>query len=208
MRFRNSRHAYGAIAKMLHWTVALLFLGSYTSVYFRHWFTEPKTGPNWTALQLHLSLGITIAVIVGLRVLYRLWDIPPHEMPAPMWQQRAARIVHGLLYAVMIVMPITGYLGTGVATEFLGLFQIPKFPDTGLFATVVQGWMGLSFAEFEKPLDFVHKRGGAYVVWVLIAVHVAGALQHHVVRRDETLRRMLPGATSGEALPGAAGRIT
>lgn len=194
MSLRSSRTAYGTIAKLLHWSIALLFLGSYSSVYFRHWFTEPKTPINWTALQLHLSFGITIAGFVFLRVLYRLWDVQPAEVPAPAWQQQAARLVHRLLYAFMIIMPVTGYLGTGVATDVFGLFTVPKFPDTALFATVVQGWMGLTFEEFEKPIDFIHKRSGAYVVWVLIAVHVAGALQHHVIRKDDTLRRMLPGS--------------
>lgn len=201
MRVRNAADRYGAIAKALHWSIALLFLGSYASVYFRQWFTEPKTEPNLAALHLHLSFGITIGVLVLLRVLYRLWDVQPHPLPAPAWQQAAARTVHALLYAAMIVMPITGYLGTGVATEFFGLFVIPKFQDTWLFATLVQGWLGLSFQEFEKPIDVIHKTAGAWVVWVLIAVHVAGALQHHLVRKDDTLRRMLPDGAAGRTRP-------
>ena len=198
-QLRNTVHRYGAVAKTLHWTIALLFLGSYSSVYFRHWFTEPKTELNLAALQLHLAFGVTIGSLVVLRVLYWLWEVQPQKLPAPPWQQMAARLVHALLWAAMIVMPITGYLGTGLDSKLFGLFVIPKFQDTWLFATVVQGWLGLTFQEFEKPIDVVHKTGGAWVVWVLIAVHVMGALQHHIIRKDDTLRRMLPGGTTTNA---------
>ena len=143
--------------------------------------------------------------MVALRVLYRLWDVQPREVPAPAWQQRLARAVHVLLYAAMIVMPITGYLGTG--TEFFGLFVIPKFPETWLFAALVQGWLGLTFEEFEKPLDLIHHTAGAYVVWVLIAVHVAGALQHHMIRKDETLLRMLPRRMAGPRIGASRGTL-
>ena len=52
MRFKNTADNYGSIAKWLHWGTAILFLASYSSVYYRHWFTEEKTLENWIALQL------------------------------------------------------------------------------------------------------------------------------------------------------------
>jgi cytochrome b561 len=82
-----------------------------------------------------------------------------------------------------------GCLGTGVATEY---FAIPKFADTSLFTWLVAERLGMTFQEFEKPIDFIHKNGGAYVVWVLIAGHAAAAIYHHVRLRDDGLTRMLP----------------
>lgn len=114
---------------------------------------------------------------------------PPEHLPAPAWQLRAASIVHFLLYAFMILMPITDYLGTGAPTEYLG---IPKFEDTALFQALVADQWALTFKEFEKPFDFFHKRSGAFVVWVLIAIHIAGPLYHHFVMRNATMRRMMP----------------
>ncbi|MBC6445250.1 MAG: cytochrome b [Alphaproteobacteria bacterium GM202ARS2] len=188
----NSSERYGTVAMALHWVVAALFLALYVSVYYRQWFTEPKTEANWSALQLHLSFGVTMAVFVVLRVLYKLWSQPPQEVPGTPLEHRAAKSVHWTLYAVMIIMPITGYLGTGADTEFFGLFDITQFRHTGMYETVVQGWLGLTWEQFEPPIDFVHKQGGAYFVWVLIGVHVSAALFHHFVRKDNTLRRMLP----------------
>jgi cytochrome b561 len=180
---------YTRTAIILHWTIAALFLASYVTVYYRRWFTEPRTDGNMTALQLHLAVGITVAIFIVLRIVWRLRTPPPAELPAPAWQQRSAHLAHMALYAFMVMMPITGYLGTGVGVEYLG---IPKFEDTWLFQTLVADGLGLTFKEFEVPMDFLHKNSGAYVLWVLIAVHAAAAIYHHAILRDATLKRMMP----------------
>ena len=57
MGLKNTAASYGSIAKWIHWITAALFLASYVSVYYRHWFTEEKTPENWNALQIHLVCG-------------------------------------------------------------------------------------------------------------------------------------------------------
>ncbi len=191
MPLRNTARDYGTVAKWLHWLTALLFLASYVSVYYRHWFTEAKTPENWTALQIHLSVGISIAVVVGLRVFWRIVSRVPDPEPGTRLEHLAAHAGHYALYAVMIIMPISGYIGTGVDTEFFFLFDVPKFEDTALFALLVTDGLGISFEAFEKPVDFLHKEIlGAWLVWLLILGHAAAALYHHFIRKDRTLLRM------------------
>jgi cytochrome b561 len=190
----NTRENYGRIARWLHWGTAMLFLLSYCAVYYRHWFTEKQTPENLVALQLHLSAGISIAVIVILRIIWRNMNVQPVLEPGPRWQQLLAHSAHYALYAVMILMPLTGYIGTGVATEFFYLFQIPKFEDTWLFQTVVAGYLGMTFKQFEAPIDFLHKDiMGAWLVWILIVGHAAAAMYHHYVYKDRTLVKMTTG---------------
>lgn len=172
MTLKNTAQNYGSIAKWLHWLTALFFLGSYCTVYYRHWFTEEKTPENWTALQLHLSIGITIAVIVALRIIWRVYNIVPDQEPGTRLSHLAAHLGHYTLYAIMVIMPITGYLGTGANTEYFFVFEIAKFE------------------EFEKPIDFIHKSLGAWIVWVLIFGHALAALYHHYVKKDRTLQKM------------------
>jgi cytochrome b561 len=161
------------------------------SVYYRHWFTEEKTPENWNALQMHLSFGVTIAVLVLLRIIWRLMNTTPAEEAGTALEHKAARLGHYALYAIMIIMPVTGYLGTGVATEFFFIFDIEKFPNTWVFTQVIQEGLGISFEAFEKPIDFIHKDIlGAWLVWMLIAGHVMAALYHHFVRKDRTLKKM------------------
>ncbi len=199
MALKNSQYSYGSIAKWLHWLIALLFLMSYCTVYFRHWFTEEKTPENWIALQLHLSVGITIAVLVLLRIIWRLTNRLPDSEHGSVWAHRAAHTGHYLLYAVMILMPLTGYIGTGVNTEYFLLFDIPKFESTALFNVVVTEGLGMSFEAFEKPVDYFHKEiMGEYVLLFLIFGHIAAALFHHFILKDRTLKKMMPGTQSAE----------
>lgn len=189
MSLRNTADSYGSIAKWLHWGTAILFLGSYVTVYYRQWFTEAKTPENWTALQLHLSIGVTIAVIVLLRILWRISNRAPDPEPGTKLEHWAAKLGHLALYAVMIIMPVTGYLGTGANTEYFFMFDIPSFKSTELFAN--NFGMEMTFEEFEKPIDFIHKKiMGEWLVWLLILGHVLAALYHHFGKGDRTLRRM------------------
>lgn len=194
MSLKNTARDYGSIAKWLHWMTAALFLAAYVSVYYRQWFTEKQTPENMTALQLHLSVGVSIAVIVALRVIWRLMNRVPADEPGSVLAHRAAHLGHLALYAVMIVAPLTGYLGTGVDTRYFFLFDIPKFESTALFQSVVVDGFGLDFKTFEKPIDFIHKDVlGARLIWLLVLGHVAAALYHHFVRRDRTLLKMTSG---------------
>lgn len=191
MSLKNTANNYGLIAKWLHWVVVILFLASYISVYYRHWFTEDKTPENWTALQLHLSIGVTIAVVVVLRIIWRVTNRAPNLEPGTKLEHFAAHAGHYALYAIMIVMPITGYVGTGVNTEYFFMFDIPKFESTQLFVSLVNNGLGIEFKEFEKPIDFIHKNIlGEWLVWLLILGHVLAALYHHFVKKDRTLQKM------------------
>lgn len=194
MSLKNTADSYGRIAKWFHWTTAALFLAAYVSVYYRQWFTEKQTPENMTALQIHLSVGVSIAVIVALRVIWRLMNRAPANEPGTPLAHLAAHLGHLALYAVMIVAPITGYLGTGVNTDFFFLFEIPKFESTALFQSVVAEGMGLDFKTFEKPIDFIHKDVlGAWLIWLLVLGHAGAALYHHFVLRDRTLVKMTSG---------------
>jgi len=192
--WRNTNDRYGKLAMILHWTMALLFLGLYCSIYFRHWFTERKTDINWTALQTHMSLGVTMAVFVALRVAYKLWDKQPRDVPGSRLEHMASRGIHLALYAAMIVMPITGYISARANTEFFFLFDIPKFRETALYGLTVTEWLGIAdFKAWAKPIHAIHATSGAWIVWPLILLHIAAAVFHHWVRKDTTLKRMLPG---------------
>ena len=192
MSIRNTADNYGSIAKWLHWITAFCFLGAYISVYYRQWFTEAKTPENWIALQLHLSIGVTVAVLVVLRILWKVCNRSPDPEPGTRLEHLAAKLGHWALYAVMIIMPITGYLGTGVNTEYFFLFDITSFKDTEYFVMNYSDTM--SFKEFEKPLDFVHKDiMGSWVVWLLILGHILAALYHQFVKQDRTLKKMTTG---------------
>jgi cytochrome b561 len=191
MNWKNSKKSYGFIAKTLHWGTAIMFLAAYVRFYYRHWFTDAKTPENWNALQIHLSIGVSLGVFVLLRIIWRLMDNQPRPEPGSALEHRLAKLGHLALYAVMIIMPITGYLGTGANTDYFFLFEIPKFSDTWLFSQLIEQNLGIDFQTLEKPMDFIHKQIlGAWLAWVLIGGHIAAALYHHFIKQDNTLGKM------------------
>ena len=119
----------------------------------------------------------------------------PEPEPGSKLAHLAAHLGHYALYTVMILMPLTGYIGTGVDAEFFLLFDIAKFESTSLYQLTVTNWMGLEFEEFEAPIDFFHKEiMGKWAVWLLIGGHAMAAMYHHVVKKDRTLIRMTTGS--------------
>lgn len=198
MPLENTKEKYGLIAVLLHWIVALGFLGAYVSVYYRHWFSEGdfsrlELNSNTVALYLHLSFGLTVAAFVVLRILWKFMSKMPDDVPgSSRLEQFAAHGMHWILYAVMMIMPITGYMGTKLETNFFFLFNIPKFNDTFLYSLLVEQWLQMDWESFEPIMDAIHKNGGAFVVWGLIAIHAGAALYHHIVRKDIVLKRMAP----------------
>lgn len=191
MRVTNTRAGYGLVAICLHWIVAAIFVANYALIYTREWFFEPRDEIARTLLSTHTALGVSVLIFVVARVFWRLANIQPADVPGSKLEHLAAHSAHILLYVAMIILPLTGYLGTGGPSKLFFVYEIPSFQNTWLFETVVKGLFNQEWEAFEGAMDFIHKQGGAYVVSVLIVAHAMAALYHHLVRRDDVLRRMV-----------------
>ena len=191
MGLKNTAEAYGSISKWFHWVTALLFLVSYIAIYYREWFAKSEL-ENWISIQLHLSIGITLGVLVILRLIWRFFNRLPELEPGSKLQHIAVQIGHYALYVVMIIMPITGYLsiadylssGRGSITYFL-LFDITSLKGIQIFNS-----LGFSLKAVEDPAEFIHSYLGAWVVWLLILGHISAALYHHYIKKDNTIYKM------------------
>ncbi|MGJ4889621.1 cytochrome b [Bradyrhizobium sp. HKCCYLR20261] len=191
MPWKNTRLEFGGVAKFFHWTSAAAFIAAYIVVYYVIWFMDDTAPEVLPVLNVHWVLGIFVGLSVVPRLLWRLANVQPeapHSSPAEAWLAQAA---HWGLYALLIVMPLTGYIGTDAPTDF-GAFAVPSFRETALFGWIETRW-GVSWEAFEPPVDAIHHFIGKWIAWVVVALHVAAALVHHIVRRDGVLTRMLPG---------------
>ena len=189
--YKNTDLSYGLIAIFLHWIVAFAFIVNYVIIYYREWFVVAKSDQAKQLISYHTAIGMSVIVFIVLRIIWRLMNKQPNEVPGSPIEHLAAHAAHILLYAVMIILPLSGYLGTGGPSQLFFFIEIPRFADTQIFKTVVEGWMSLNWQQFEAPMDFIHKQGGAYVVSALIAAHVGAALFHHFIRKDIVFKRML-----------------
>jgi cytochrome b561 len=180
MNLRNSPTRYGALSIALHWVMLLLIAAVYACIELRDNF--PKGSVIREGLKTwHFMLGLSVLVLVLIRLVLRLTDTVPRIEPnPPKWQDRFAKLMHLALYALMIGMPLMGWFvlsAQGKAITFFGL-QLPPLIGASK-----------SIAEWAKEL---HEAGGT-IGYLLIGAHAAAALFHHYVVRDTTLRRMLPG---------------
>ncbi|MEQ8876934.1 MAG: cytochrome b/b6 domain-containing protein [Phycisphaerales bacterium] len=208
MPHANTTHSYGAIAKGFHWLTALLILTIIPLGLIANDLahavrspdiatTEADTARAALLFSLHKTLGVTIFFVALLRILWALAQPHPHllngDKPAEAW---LASTVHWLLYGSLVLVPMTGWVHHAATSGFAPIWW--PFGQTLPFVPKHE-----ALAEISATLHYI-------LQWVLIgaiALHVAGALKHHFIDRDATLRRMLPGhtpATPTERQPGHA----
>jgi cytochrome b561 len=177
---KNNGNAYTGTAKALHWLVLGLLVVQFTLAW-----TMPHIGrdtPVTTLVGLHFSFGVSILLVAFVRLAWRLTHAePPPEGGVPPWQTVSARIVHWLLYLLLFVVPILGWMNAswrGMPVSLFGLFDMPK-----ILQTRAPGWAWTGD---------VHGLLANYAMLALVGLHVAAALYHYFVRRDRVLQRMAP----------------
>lgn len=179
MPLRNTPDRFGVIARIFHWLVFLLLIGSFGLA----WTMDGmRLSPaKLEIISWHKWVGVTVFLVVVLRLGWRLVNTTPtHPPDTKPLHKAAAALSHFLLYLILIVMPITGWImssAKNLPVVYLGLFQIPG-PFAGDKAVA-------------RQMEEVHETL-ATVLLVLVAVHVLAALFHHFFLRDNVLRRMLP----------------
>lgn len=170
---------YNGIAIALHW---LLAIGLLYQLGLGIWMQDiPKTPPGLRAewFNWHKSIGIVLGLLIVLRGLWRLTHRPPALSDAlPAWQAWAAHVNHALLYACMVLMPLSGFLGSSFTAYPIKFFGTP----------LPRLWE--ASPELKEVFGYLHT-GCSYVFLCAIAVHVLAAL-FHAFRRDGIVKRMHP----------------
>ncbi len=173
-------HGYTPTAIALHWAVALLICAAFPlGLYMQDLPLSPQ---KLRLVSYHKWIGVTVFVLALVRLVWRLTHpAPPLPTSVPAWQRRAAAIAHAALYALMLAVPLSGWLmssAKGVPTVWLGLIPLPDLigKDEGL---------GQALRTVHAALN--------YALLALVLAHVGAALKHRFVDRDEVLARMLPG---------------
>lgn len=179
MRKYNTNERYGSLSIGLHWLMLLLIVAVYACIELREIY--PKGSDPREALKTwHFMLGLSVFVLVWVRIFARISSPSPRITPEPpVWQNALAKLVHLALYALMIALPILGWLllsAAGKPIPFYGL-ELP--------ALIAKN------KEVADLIKEIHETGGT-IGYFLIALHAAAALFHHYVVRDNTLLRILP----------------
>jgi cytochrome b561 len=177
---RNDSKTWGWPAKAMHWIAAAAIV-----VLLVHgwWMTHLAPRPDRLAnYNWHAALGYDLLALLVLRILWR-WTNRTPALPADLrvWERRAAELGHGALYVLMLAATVTGW-------ALVGTFRSPMVKD--LLGIRVPGLVASQDRAVHETFEKSHEIL-AYLLAVLVVIHVGGALRHHFVKRNDVLRRMI-----------------
>lgn len=178
MSLRSTDRQWGSVAKFFHWIMALAVLVN--GVWGLLMTDMTPSMSKISVYAWHKSIGLTVLALFALRLVWRAFDRRPKDEPGPRWQQVAAHAVHGVLYLMIVALPLTGWWFNslrGFPLQWFKLFNLPALA-----------------AKNDDIRHFAHAVH-EYLFWFLVLVlvaHVGAALKHHVFDNDNVLRRMLP----------------
>lgn len=168
---------YSKTARALHWLTALLLV---INIPLALAMTRMADGqPKYDAYTIHESIGLTILTATTARLIWRLIN-PPPPLVQPALIRLAAHVTHGAMYVLLFAIPITGWMTTsafGFPPTFFDLFTLPNLVAEN--------------RPLANRLQVIHPTLAMALVALFFA-HVGGALFHHFIKRDDTLRRMIP----------------
>lgn len=173
------RLQYGTTAKTFHWLIVALLLVQYLIGWLMpdlHRGMKPGVG-----MTFHVSVGMSILVLIALRFLWRLTHPVAPESTLPLWQRLSSELVHWMLYILVLATTLTGWLFAsfrGWSVSYFYLFRLPMLASDNAAAG--------------KAIDGLHQVA-EWTLLVFIGLHVLAALAHLFVYRDRVMQRMLPG---------------
>lgn len=177
MNFRKEVERYSGASVAMHWLMVLCFVGIYAAINLADFFEKGSFGRTLLR-DTHFSLGLLVFALVWVRMALRVVGVTPPIVPAPpVWQQKLGKAVHGLLYLLMVLMPLIGWAvlsARGRAIPFFGLSVPPLLGEDRALG---------------RQIMSIHELGGN-LGYFLIGGHAAAALFHHYFVKDNTLRRM------------------
>lgn len=188
MALTNTSQSYGAITKTLHWLTAFGILGMIPLGLIANdlpYETADQLANKAWLFSLHKTVGVALFFIALARILWALTQTKPVPLhPERRAETFAAETVHWLLYGSLVAVPLSGWVHHAATAGFAPIWwplgqSLPLVPESETVAGIASG------------LHWVF----AWVLVVSLVLHVAGAVKHHVIDRDATLRRMLPGRT-------------
>lgn len=175
MNIINNSKQFGLISKLIHWSMAVLFI----AIIGIAWYMDelPRGAAKFEWMSLHKALGVCALAAILLRIIWHRIT----KVPAPLgegWQLKLAHLGHVALYLLMLIMPISGLI-----------MSLAGGHDVAVFS-----WFTLSgFSEKNESLggiaSFIH-HNAANLLYLVLLLHVAAALYHHFILKDNTLKRI------------------
>lgn len=194
----SSTTRYTKTAVVLHWLIGLAIIAMFAIGFYMHdlpkdapkaiaydlfdlgiytWQLAEEVSPRTFYFNLHKSVGVTLLALILIRVYWRLTHQPPAFLSSiKAWEVKLANVVHNLMYVLMVIMPLSGMIMATYSKYGIVWFGIPFIE-------------GLDHPDLRDFFKEVHEVTGI-ILLLLIVLHIAGALKHKIIDRDDTMKRM------------------
>jgi cytochrome b561 len=180
--WRNTSASFGLVAIVFHWTIALLFLAQLALGYLMSRDIDPVL--QFNLFQYHKSIGFLVLALAAPRFIWSIFSRKPRALDGEgMASRLAARSAHAALLFLTLAVPLAGW-----AVASTSPLQIPSY----VFDLVVVPGLPMAISDQAEAFWTEVHATLAYLAAVIVVLHVAAALWHHFVRKDPTLRRMIP----------------
>lgn len=183
--WRNSADRWGNIARLLHWTIAVLILALIAVGALMGGMDNNMT--KYQVYIMHKSFGLLVLLLVVCRLVWRLASRKPAAIASiPWYMNAAAEITHWALYVLMLAIPLSGWLMNSYANFPLNWFGVEalRVPNLVTVTPDIGGPRARELGDLHGTL--------AWLLLFIVAVHAGAALYHHFVRKDPVLARMTP----------------
>jgi cytochrome b561/polyisoprenoid-binding protein YceI len=187
----NTKTSYGGLARFFHWAIALFIFTAFALGVIGD--KLPRNAETVSLLKVlytvHKTIGVTIFMLAVLRILWAISQPRPVPLhPENKLETQAAEIVHWALYGALVVVPLSGWIMHAAEVGFANIWWpfgqgLPFVPKSEIIAHLAGAVHGVA----------------VFVLLGAVAVHVAGALKHVVIDKDDTLARMTKGVSAGDA---------
>lgn len=175
---KNTSKGYGWITIAIHWVMALSLFGMFglglymvELTYYDAWYKG--------SLDLHKSIGMILLIVWAARLGWQVLNVTPDALPGPPWERLSAKLMHLALYAIVLVLMLSGYListADGRAIEVFNTIAVPALPG--------------SIENQEDIAGDLHQ-WLAWLLMAMVALHAAAAIKHQLINKDGGLTRML-----------------
>jgi cytochrome b561 len=179
---RNTNTSWGSISRLFHWGLGLVIIGMIAYGWWMNHF--PARADRFFYRSVHADIGYVVLLLTVIRLIWRIANpVPALSSDTPRWQRIAARVNHGALYGVTILVAMLGWAHSGAHKpdygDWFGLFRVPQFTSTDK----------ASADTFENLHIYM-----AYMLMGLVMLHILAALYHLFMRDDNVASRMIGGA--------------
>ena len=174
------------MVRILHWSIVFSIVVAYLTAYYRYWYTTQTEVANWYLLVIHINFGLLILILSLIMFVsrYRSSKIVAKTLsPNKVSLNSSAKIMHYTLYFMLISLPVSALIGTGLDIPIAGVISLPGFFRSEFIQQLLQHNFDMLMITFIEPFAHYHRDIAADIILpILLIGHIGAAIKHQKIK--------------------------